>query len=230
MQHFIVDVDLTAKEIHLLDKDVLHQMKSVLRFKVGDAVALMDGRGTKATGKILELHKKGARIGIEGHESLPLPPRMLRLCVAVSKKPSTFELILQKATELGVTDIIPLQTEFSQVSELKKLDRLQLIIKEATEQCERSTLPTLHPMVRLDELPLVGRALAGDARTYELRLSEVILNPHEAVTLIIGPEGGLSQKELNCLQEKGVTLFLLGESVLRMETAAIAALSVLQFG
>ncbi len=207
-------------------------MKNVLRFKRGDGCIVLDGQGTQAEGLIEELHQKGATIILKNRKTCEAPRRRVRLYCALSKKPATFELIVQKATELGVTDIIPLVTERCQVRELRKTERLQLIIKEACEQSERCFMPRLHEVMKLKELlaqPPKGQLLAGDPWTYDKPLKEVDLALDADVNLIIGPEGGLTPEELEALRRGGAVLFLLGKNVLRMETAALAALSVVQF-
>ncbi len=231
MQHFILKQDISGKSLDIREPDLLHQMKSVLRFKAGDECIILDGNGMKAKGKIEELHKKGAKISLSEQETCTPPKRRLRLYSAISKKPSTFELIVQKATELGATEIIPLVTERCQVVELRKIERLELIIKEAAEQSEACFLPELGEVLSLADLltsPPSGELLAGDPWNSDQKLSalEVIGD----VNLIIGPEGGLTDTELAEIKKAGGLIFLLGESVLRMETAAIAALSVIQFG
>jgi len=233
MQHFILHQDLSADRIHILDKELLHQMSDVMRFRKGDECVLMDGQGTKTKAVLEELHRKGATLFVKERETCEAPKRRVRLYCALSKKPATFELILQKATELGATDLVPLVTERCQIRELRKVDRLQVIIKEATEQCERCFEPQLHEVVMLADLvknPPKGLLLAGDPWTTDKNLREVEKSPHEDINLIIGPEGGLTSAELEDIRRAGGTLFLLGDTVLRMETAAIAALSVVQFG
>ena len=231
MQHFIVNQEISGRELRILDKDVLHQMRDVLRFNKGDKVVVMDGMGSKAMGVIEEIHKKGATIGLEGNEVCEAPKKRVRLYCAISKKPSTFELIVQKATELGVTDIIPLVTERCQVDRVRKVERLEMIIREACEQSERCFVPRLHKELSfgdlLEDRPK-GVILAGDARIYDKKLKEATLEGD--VNLIIGPEGGLTDEELEGVKAIGGVRFLLGETVLRMETAAISALSVVQFG
>lgn len=232
IQHFIIDADLSQDSLRIEDKDLIHQMKDVLRFKAGDECIVLDGKGQKAHGKIEELHKRGALVTLEGVETCEPAVRAVRLFCAISKKPATFELIVQKATELGVTDIVPLISERTQVKELRKVERLHHIIREASEQSERCFLPMLHDGLRFNELigslPQ-GLVLAGDPWKYDLHLKDVEIPEDEDVNIIIGPEGGLSEKELEALFKEGAKLFLLGDTVLRMETAAIAAISVVQF-
>lgn len=231
MQHFIIDEDISEKSIHILDKELLHQMQKVLRFKKGNKCVVLDGQGSKAKGMIEELHRKGAVITLSDHELCEAPKKRLRLYCALSKKPSTFELIVQKATELGVTDIVPLVAERCQIKQLRKPERLKLIIKEASEQSERCYLPKLHEAVDFASFlnsPPKGMILAGDPWKYDKKLKEVERSGD--ISIVIGPEGGLTDEELEGIHKLGGTVFQLGETVLRIETAVIAALSVVQFG
>lgn len=232
IQHFFVDADLNRNLVEIEDRNVLRQMKDVLRFRKGDACVLLDNRGHKAKAVLEEFHSKGARFKLESCVSVQHPLRAIRLYVAVSKKPATLEWIFEKATELGVTELIPLDTERTQVHELRKTERLTAIVKEASEQCERSNLPVIHPLLSfsdfLEHLPS-GKVLAGDAWNYDGRLAELLPDKKEDVNLVIGPEGGLSDFELQELRKHGAALFLLGETVLRMETAVIAALALIQY-
>lgn len=231
-QHFFIDADLNKDRLSVVDPALLHQMKDVLRFRAGDPCVLLDGRGLRAEAVLESFHKKEAVFLLQKKEHCALPKRPLRLFVAVSKKPATLEWIVEKATELGVTDIFPVDTERCQVHELRKTERLQAIIKEAAEQCERCTLPTLHSLQTLSEvlasLP-EGDFWAGDPWTYDAKLSTFPRSETAPLSLLIGPEGGLSPQELEAVRAAGGRLFQLGELVLRMETAVIAALSVVQF-
>ena len=232
MQHFILPHPLEADKVRIFDRNTLQQMTKVLRFRKGDKCVLMDGNGTKAEATVEELHSKVAVLHVQNRSVSPAPARKLRLYCAISKKPATFEFILQKATELRATDLIPLITERCQVKFLKKQERLLAIVKEATEQCENPFLPEMHEAMELDalleNLPS-GKLLAGDPRTFDDQLKNIKLDATEDINLIIGPEGGLTKEELEAIQKAGGTLFQLGESVLRMETAALASLAVIQY-
>lgn len=233
MQYFILKDDISGAELQIIDKTVLHQMKDVLRFKKGDECVVLDGFGMKANGRIEELHKKGAVITLIDHELCKAPSRRLRIYCAISKKPSTFELIVQKATEIGVTDIIPLVSSRCQVKELRKVERLAMIIREACEQSERAFIPKLHDVLMwkdFSENAPSGELLAGDPRDTDGKLSDMQNMPQLDCNLVIGPEGGFTDDELADIRKMGGRVFLLGETILRMETAAIAALSVVQFG
>lgn len=232
IQHFFIDQSLEADEIEIDDKELLRQMKEVLRFRKGDSCILLDNRGHKAKAVLEEFHHKGARFHIESRSSLQRPARAVRLYIALSKKPATLEWIFEKATELGVTELIPLDTERTQVHELRKTERLHSIVKEAAEQCERGFLPEIHPLLPFSDFlkqPPTGLLLVGDAWKYDKPLAKALPPENQDVNLVIGPEGGLSDSELESLRKEGATIFLLGETVLRMETAVIAALSLVQY-
>ncbi len=232
IQHFFIDANLHVDTLSVRDKELLHQLKDVLRFRTGDACVLLDNHGGRAEAVLELLHAKEAIFRIEKYEKKEASSRDLRLYFALPKKPATLEMIVQKATELGVTHLIPLDTARCQVHELRKTERLQLIIKEAAEQSERLFLPVLEPLLTWREFyshPPKGLILAGDPWDYDERLSAFPTREGD-LHLVIGPEGGLSLEELHDVRTLGAKVFLLGDTVLRMETAVIAALSVVQFG
>jgi 16S rRNA (uracil1498-N3)-methyltransferase len=227
MQHFLLPDGLSAHSISLKDPELLHQLIKVLRFKAGDHCILMDGKGKKAESRLELLHKKEAVFEVIHTEEISPQAFQVRLYCGISKKPATFEFIVQKATELGVSEIIPLVTARCQVQQIGKLNRLQAILKEACEQSERAFAPELKEPMSLKSLlatPPSGILLAGDARADGLKLTDAPKT--QDLNLIIGPEGGLTSEELDAIVQSGGQIFLLGENVLRMETAALAALAL----
>jgi 16S rRNA (uracil1498-N3)-methyltransferase len=231
IQHFFIDVDLSQERVTVRDHELLNQMKNVLRFRAGDKVVLLDNHGSSADATVELIHAKEAVLIIHQRETFEAPTRRLRLYVALPKKPATLEWIVEKATELGVTDIVPVDTQRCQVHELRKTERLRLIIREAAEQCERIFMPELHEVLSFADLMKdkpSGLLLAGDPWIFDKTLSDLELCGD--LNIVIGPEGGLTDEELSAVRSAGGTLFQLGDLVLRMETAVIAALSVVQFG
>jgi 16S rRNA (uracil1498-N3)-methyltransferase len=229
MQHFFIDQDVSGKHVVISDGEILHQMKHVLRFQKGDECVFLDNEGGKAKGIIEVVEKKAIIAKLSEYENSGIPKQKVSLYIAISKKPATFELILQKATELGVTDIIPLLTERCQVREIRNEQRILTIIKEAAEQSERLILPKMSPILKWKnfiETKPEGEILTGDARMSDEKLSEMKIDKNENINMVIGPEGGLSESELADIHEIGGKIFILGNTVLRMETAAIAALSI----
>ncbi len=232
IQHFIVNQNIAGENLVITDKETIHQMQNVLRFRVGEECVILDGKGAKADGTIEEINRKTLSISLKNHEKFVEEKIKIRLFVALPKKPATFEMILQKATEMGVHEITPIISERTQIQEIRKLDRMNLIIKEASEQCERIFLPQLNDEIKFTDfvknLP-DGLTLAGDAWNYDEELRKINFR-NQNLNLVIGPEGGLSDSELDTLRKAGAKIFLLGKNVLRMETAVIAALSVVLYG
>ncbi len=143
-------------------------------------------------------------------------------------KKDLFEMIVQKATELGVTHIVPVVSERSEKKSIND-ERLKKILTEAAEQSLRSRLPTLHPIKSLEEalsdVIVSPRAVRVALHTSgEPHLRETLNSPD--VSLFIGPEGGWSESELTLFKEHSVKIFSLKAPVLRSETAAIAALTL----
>jgi 16S rRNA (uracil1498-N3)-methyltransferase len=230
MQHFFINQELTDNSIKILDKELVHQMKDVLRFRTGEEVVFLDNKGNRANGSVRNINRDFVEVALKGHSKCNNSERIVRLYMALSKKPATFELIIQKATELGVTEIIPLITSRCQVQNLRNIERHLAIIKESAEQCERCFLPELKAETSLKDLlssPPSGLILTGDARMYDKKLKDMNLSENKEINVIIGPEGGLTDEEINNIKKIGGEIFLLGENVLRMETAAMAALAII---
>lgn len=237
VQYFFLPDSLDGLEegaiVRVQERDVVHQIANVLRMHLNEECYLLDNHGNKLKCKIIDMCKKSVSFEVVDSAICLADKKFLRLCIAVPKKPSTLELILQKATELGVDQIVPLYTKRCQISELHKGDRLKAIIKEAAEQSEKCFLPELTELVSLENYlknHKSGLLLGSDPWNYDFKLKELGADTGENITIIIGPEGGLTDEELEMIRKTGGRIFLLGEAVLRMETAAIAAISLVQFG
>jgi len=217
--------------------EISRQITSVLRLKPGQVVTLLDNRGYCRPVELLEVDSKytlGQPGAVEpaGNE----PAVELILCVALTQR-EKFELILQKGCELGVKEFRPVVTSRTLVQESRGLDdklpRWQKILQEAAEQCGRGLIPSILPPVKLEIL--LNRL--GDTRGYILHekvedngfvadLSAQLTAGMKQFALLIGPEGGFSEEEVMHARQAGLLPVSLGERVLRMETAAIAACAV----
>lgn len=232
MQHFFINQEISGDHLVITDDELMYQLRVVLRSRVGDEYVFLDGMGVKARGMIESIDKKAIIVKLSDVEKCTDGSARLNLYIALSKKPATLELIAQKATEIGVTDIIPLVTDRCQVQNLHNEKRLLAIIKEAAEQCERCFLPKLHGVMKLatfvGDLP-EGKILVGEARADTLELASIKIGKKENVNLVIGPEGGFSEKELAVLGETRAEFFVMGKNILRMETAVICALGLVKF-
>jgi 16S rRNA (uracil1498-N3)-methyltransferase len=234
-RRFFVPQESIRDGIAHLPADQTHHLKNVLRLRTGDAVEIFDGTGNGYTGEV-EFRDSGVLIrklsGISRTEST------VRVILAAALvKPAKYEWILQKATELGVQEIIPLGTKRSdiEIPSSKIADRLKRwnrIVVEASKQCRRSFSPRIHEPRSLPEF-LAMTDLCGYRRfmLYEKasepwRLDSAALS--EGIVLCIGPEGGWDDGEVEMAKAAGCEVFSLGPRILRAETAAIASLAIVQ--
>ncbi len=223
-----------------LPEEIAHQARDVLRLAPGDTIRLLDGRGGEYQATLVEVGRKRvvARLGARVEAPVDGGPRVA-LCQGMLKG-AKFETVLQKCTELGVAEFIPLLSEraVAAADELSaaKRTRWQRIVAEAVEQSGGSCLPTLAapcPLLSaLAGLPAGGIALFAweEARGLSLRhaLQAGIaarggLASVPEARLFIGPEGGFTADEAALAEQAGATLVTLGPRILRAETAAIVA-------
>ncbi len=194
----------------------------VLRLRAGEPVEVFDSRG-HAFAATVEESLTSVRLGQE----LPSREPALTIDLAMSViNLDKFELVLQKATELGASSITPLLTDRMEVriERLRgKTDRWQKILFEAVKQCGRAIIPTLHePMTFEAAMKREGTKIVYDADEH----SSAVEGPLDSVALFIGPEGGFSPRELALAREQGAFFATLGPRRLRAETAAIVALAL----
>jgi 16S rRNA (uracil1498-N3)-methyltransferase len=220
-----------------LPPEVAHQTRDVLRLDVGGTLRLLDGTGGEYPATVIEVSRKRVLVRLGAREvGLPDPPVRITLCLGMLKA-AKFEVALQKCTELGVAAFVPLLTERAvrdEASEAKRR-RWRGILAEAVEQCGGSHLPELATPQSLSQalagLPPGGIALFPWEETREPSLRAAL---EDAVTqagaerisevrLFIGPEGGFSPAEATLAERHGAHLVTLGRRILRAETAAIVA-------
>jgi 16S rRNA (uracil1498-N3)-methyltransferase len=206
----------------------------VLRLRDGDSLTLFDGRGGEYGARISGLRKDSVQVDVLEHREAERESALnLTLAQGISRG-ERMDWVMQKATELGVTRIIPVITERTMVKlderqSEKKLQHWRGIAIAACEQCGRNRVPEVaapiayYDVIRAIE-PGATRILLSPAGT--LRASELPRSHH--IAMLIGPEGGLSENEQDAAVAAGFQQVRMGPRVLRTETAAIAALTVLQ--
>lgn len=233
---FHVDCPLSADTEFQLPDEVAHHLVRVLRCEAGAALFLFNGKGGYFSAELIEAGKKSARVKIHHHfpdnRSSPLHTHLGQ----VMSKGDRMEYAIQKATELGVSEITPLVSERCELrlkglkgeerSE-KKREHWQRIAISACEQSGRNIVPVIHEPLSLDEWQ---RSVKADLKLVLAPAESGVLpsdTPH-SVALLIGPEGGLSSAEITSARQHGFQSWQLGPRVLRTETAPVAALAVLQ--
>ncbi|MGC1329390.1 16S rRNA (uracil(1498)-N(3))-methyltransferase [Pseudomonas sp.] len=231
LSRFYIDAPLSLGE-HELPEAQAHYIGRVLRMAEGDAVQLFDGSGQEYRGALLEVGKKRVRVQLdEAFAGQPESSLKTHLGQGLSRG-ERMDWAIQKATELGASEITPIVSERCEVRlkderAEKRQAHWQQIAVSACEQCGRSTVPVIHPPVVLAdwlkacdaELKLVLHPVAEPLVSHEKPAS---------LAFLIGPEGGLSDAEVSQAQAAGFHSARLGPRVLRTETAPVVALAVAQ--
>jgi 16S rRNA (uracil1498-N3)-methyltransferase len=220
VHRFIGDFDLTQRQLLIKDPELAKQMRSVLKLGTGEQIILSTGKGQEAL----------CELGGYGQDSISItvleplvndaePATHIILYCAILKR-ENFELVAQKATEVGVKEVVPVITKRTVKLNLK-LDRLEKIIKEAAEQSGRAIVPILHQPKTLDEaFEHAGSHTANYFFDFSGKQLEkgTLQGP---VGVFIGPEGGWDESEVQQASERGHIIMNLGKLTFRAETAAI---------
>lgn len=229
-----VDLDLATGKSLELPEAAGHHVARVLRMRIDESLILFNGQGGEYTAKILSIHKSNVEVKVLSFSDVERESSIQVELLQGLSKGEKMDFTIQKAVELGVNKIVPLITTYSNVKldpkRLdKKLDHWRKVIISACEQCGRNKIPELVKVMKLDDGLASSEAdlkliLAPDA---EGLLSDLTGKP-EMINIVIGPEGGFSQSEIQSLTKSGFTGIRLGPRILRTETAALATVAALQ--
>ncbi len=216
------------KEIIIKTPELINQVLRVFRSKAGDSIVIFDGSGSDYTSCIEGVTKDELKLTvIEATKSRFMPEREIVLCASIVKK-DTFEWIVEKATELGVTRITPIISERSEKKSLNE-DRLKKIATEAGEQSGRGNVPVIDPIKNLEEEvgpPHGGNRIAFHTEGKRWEMSDTSDKLKKSIKIFIGPEGGWSPSEIEQFHKNNIPIYSLGKQILRAETATIVALSL----
>ncbi len=219
-----------------LDEKASHHLTRVLRFRVGDHLTVFNGMGGEYTAVITRMDKKGVDVSLTAFVDREIEsPIRIYLAQGIARG-EKMDFIVQKATELGVHAIVPLMTERCNVRlenerEEKRLRHWQLIAGNSCEQCGRNRLPQIMSPVLFEKwLPTVkaDQCFVLSPHVHN-KLPATLLPPQASIVLLIGPEGGLSDPEIEAAMRQGFLPLNLGPRVLRTETAPLAAIAILQY-
>ncbi len=225
LHRFISTFDFTPAILKIHDPALVYQLLRVLRFQIGDEIILCDGACGEARVRILDIQKNIVDVEIiERMQNNREPITKVVLYVAMLKN-EHFELVAQKATEIGVSEIVPVISERTVKLHLNET-RMRTIIKEAAEQSGRGVVPLLYPSLSFDEM--VQSVHTNDITLFfdpsgEPFSKEMITSDKKRIGVCIGPEGGWTEGEVQMTKDKGLVVVSLGSRILRAETAAIVA-------
>lgn len=220
----------------VLDEASTHHMVHVLRLKLGAEAIIFNGNGGEFKGILRQIHKKSAVIELQQQYNVRNEsPLALHLVQAISRK-DHMDLTLQKAVELGVSEITPVVSDFSNIKQSsdqfhQKEQHWEKIIISATQQSGRAILTQLNPIISfreaLKKVSAEQRLFLSPRATESCK--EVLRTKPRSTALFIGCEGGFSPQEEQAATAAELKAITLGPRILRTETAAIAALSILQY-
>jgi len=228
-----VDASLQTGADLVLTKPQMHHLIHVLRLRVGAQILLFNGREGEWLAQLVEIDKKILRVRVECQTKQQPLARDLVYCFAPLKS-ARLDYMVQKATEMGAGQLQPVMTQFTQATHVN-LERMQTNIVEAAQQCGLLNLPSLLPPLKLVDLleswdrdrhlVFCDEMLAEEEGDAIITLAQLVPAP---VALLIGPEGGFSDTERDILRALPfVTAIGLGKRILRSDTAAVAAMALI---
>jgi 16S rRNA (uracil1498-N3)-methyltransferase len=241
MSKFFVDVNAVQEStIKITDSDDRKHMTKVLRLGIGDSISVSDSVEFEYAAEIIAVEKDYVEVRILDKQKFAREPELKITLFQGIPKQGKMEMIIQKTVELGVYSIVPVFTDRTVVidngSFHKKIERWQKVSDEAVKQCKRGIIPEIQHEVSFQEL-------LNDVVKYDL-----ILFPYEneenhtikdclrnlaerpkKAAIIIGPEGGFSDKEAEALKNLGAQCVTLGKTILRTETAGMTAIAMTMY-
>lgn len=232
MRRFYATPDSFSDGQVTLGVEETRHLRDVLRLRSGDSISVFDGAGKEYLCRLAEIRKKTSVGVIEGPISTLSPESQLRLTLAAAiLKGDKFDLVIQKAVELGISRLVPLQTircEARITNSPKRLERWRRITLEATKQSGRATLMEVLDAKTMDEI------FSLSPSDHTILFSErnggpiSVITSADRMTAIVGPEGGWDDSELDAATSAKIPIITLGGRILRAETAAIAVSAILQ--
>lgn len=241
MAHRFFVSKLPDGDMGTLSGDQARHASQVMRFQAGDQIILFDGQGAEVDCEIVEVAKKELRLSVVERRHVDRGLKTdLTLAVALPKGDRQ-KVLVEKLVELGVNQLVPLQSKRCvAVANEKVIARIEKQVIEACKQCERNRLMTVTPAMDLAGLAEWAKSQLANARLligdpYEGETIAEVANANpvgdgQAFVIAIGPEGGFSDEEVFAGVELGFEKLRVGPTVLRVETAAIAAAAILGAG
>lgn len=230
---FFTALDLDSGSL-TLEKEPSRHIAKALRMRVGDALCLFDGSGREGHGEIAAVERDSVQVRIDHVSDVDREsPLAVTLTISLSRG-DRVDTIVQKATELGVNTILPFISERTGVRLeparlAKKRDHWQKIAISACEQCGRNVIPEVHSVTSFTEVLSQARELPGLRLLLQPTGEAKPLPSHcESLCLLIGPEGGFSDSEVQAAVDAGFASLQLGPRILRTETAPLAAIAIAQ--
>jgi 16S rRNA (uracil1498-N3)-methyltransferase len=227
---YFAHLESMADEFALNESSSRHIVQ-VLRMQPGDELRLTDGKGLSVLASIREANKKKCAVRIIEKQKQEAPLRSVQIAISLLKNTSRFEWFLEKATELGVSEIIPLKCSRTEKQQFR-MDRMQGILESALIQSQQVWMPVITEARSF--MPWVGKAQAAQKFIAHCEpgekqmLGKMINTGFSSQLILIGPEGDFTEEEINFALENHFLPVTVGDTRLRSETAAVAAAVLLK--
>ena len=226
---YIADHNSSKKEI-VLDEDTSRHVVQVLRIKEGEKLNLTDGKGNLVTAEVTDNHKKHCSVKVVGSRFTPPVPRKITMAISLLKNTNRFEWFLEKVTEIGISEIIPLICERTEKQKFR-YDRMKGICVSAMLQSQQSWLPVVHEPKQFNHLAIEQ---FNDQQKFIAHCEEFgeknSLSTFESLNhsmILIGPEGDFTKQEIELALQNNFIPVSLGDTRLRSETAGVVAATLL---
>ncbi|MEY2671783.1 MAG: hypothetical protein RL687_200 [Candidatus Parcubacteria bacterium] len=224
VHRFITAYEIENEQISISDKELIHQWKNVLKFKDKEVLILANEYRGEALCTLISINKSEAILSVAEINTVSRESKKNVILYLAILKRENFELVVQKATEIGVNKIVPIITEHTVKTGLK-YERLEKIAQEAAELCGRNSITKIAPALSYTEALIDSK---NTDKQIIFDISGETFSPRPglglgSVALFIGPEGGFTEKEIEEAKENNIETASLGGLMLRGETAAIIA-------
>ncbi|WP_066495316.1 16S rRNA (uracil(1498)-N(3))-methyltransferase [Abyssisolibacter fermentans] len=240
MNRFFVDKNyIDDNKVEIYGDDVKH-IKNVLRLKIGDKISICDGQNNEYIAKICNINKTLVLCDIISKCDISRESNIKITLFQALTKGQKMDLIIQKAVELGVYQIYPVQMKrcVSKITDLKKenkkVERWNRIAYEAAKQSKRGFIPKINEVISFMQMTELFNAFDNVIVPYENEkdtgIKDVLKNINtDSICVIIGPEGGFEEEEIQILEKKNSSIVTLGPRILRTETAGFVTISAIMY-
>jgi 16S rRNA (uracil1498-N3)-methyltransferase len=222
---FFYDENLNDTSLFTLSEETSKHIIQVLRMKKGEQLQLTNGKGKVLTAQIISEHKRSVEVRILSSVFSPQSPDKITIAISLIKNNNRFEWFLEKATEIGVSAIIPLICERTEKQNFR-YDRMKNILVSAMLQSQQAWLPELHQATKFTTLIKTSsqqKYIAHCIDEKKQTLTNQLINQSTDVIILIGPEGDFTKQEINLAIENNFIPVSLGNTRLRTETAGVVA-------
>jgi len=234
MQRYFVQPEQFQEDKVVILGDDVHHVTKVMRFKPGDSLICADGQGLEVLAEIISIQQKQVVCKIISKIAESREPRLQLILAQAIPKSDKMDWIIQKGTEIGVSAFIPFTSkrtvvQLNEKKEQKRLERWHKIAKEAAEQAHRGKIPTLFSVMEWKEVLEIAKdnfaiiAYEQEKTQSLARILDQHLDKYQHIMLMIGPEGGFTEEEIEEAKAYGIVSVSLGKRILRTETAGMVA-------